>query len=124
MSRTDKVAEVLVAIPTREQVERRLKELAAVRDEKLAAVDAGIKKTKALAVAASKIELNKERKALQEVAVRNREQIRKDHKRAAAKWNGVLRAIEAEEPEVVVAEVVPEPCEGDAQGTPAGEAAK
>jgi len=109
MSKTDKVAEVPAALPTREQVDRRLEELATARDKKLADVAGYLTHAKALAVDASKCALNKERKALQEAAAREREQIRKDHKRAAAKWGGVLRAIEAEEPEIVVAEVVPEP---------------
>jgi len=102
MSRTnEKVVEAPTALPTREQVERRLKELVAARDEKLAKVAGDLTHAKALAVDASKIALNKERKALQEAAAAHREQIRRDHKRAAAKWGGVLRAIEAEEPELV-----------------------
>ena len=83
------------------------------RDKKLADVAGYLTHAKALAVDASKCALNKERKVLQEVAAAQREQIRGDHKRAAAKWNGVLRAIKAEEPEVVVAEVVQEPGEGE-----------
>jgi hypothetical protein len=101
-------------MPQRDQVEKRIKELEAIRDRKIAAVNDEMKNKKAQTERALQAEINKERskvdalrkekkgkrdaarKEINKWGNEQRKAARKDYRAAVAQWNRVLKGLDVD----------------------------